>query len=616
MSLPPRKYFIEKEFPLPREKVWELLSDTDHLNRVIGLFAVKPGPAVSGDGGFVRTLAARVGGLIPLRWNEYPFKWTKNSSYSVVRRYLGGPMKQFHGGVQLRDGESVLASGKRATIVHLFAEFTPRNLIGAAAIPIVGQGSMKNTMTYLSDFLRLNRGDGIERLPGPRPSYRFDHRELDLRLAEISDMPVSDEIGILFREHLRTANDDEVIDMNPYHLADRWGMQRQAVLRWFLYATKAGVTNMTWQLICPNCRVAKVGLSSLSAMDDEFHCDFCGIAYSPNFDRYVELTFSVHPSIRDAHKYTYCVGGPTITPHIFVQSLAERASSELIDVPQEPSEYRIRVLQANHSVAVHRAETSSESQTVPVVAYREDGWAEPSITIPTTARSIEVRNESEQDIVLASEKTDWSDDAVTAAAVTAMGEFRRMFSSEVLAPGRQIGIENVTLMFTDLRGSTSFYEEVGDAPAYGRVQHHFAYLVELIEKNNGSVVKTIGDAVMAVFGSAQEGVAAALQIQQNIDTLNADAKTAERLVIKIGVHSGPAIVVNLNDRLDYFGRTVNVAARIQGLSEGRDIVTSGKTVERRGVSALLERSAAEMSPFTAELKGVREREPLYRIRLQ
>ncbi|HUX22244.1 MAG TPA: adenylate/guanylate cyclase domain-containing protein, partial [Spirochaetia bacterium] len=547
--------------------------------------------------------------------------------------------KQFNGGVRLMDGPSILPGGERSTIVHLFAEFTPRNILGMAAIPVVGQGSMKNTMAYLTDFLKINPPDEVERLPAPRNHYSFELPVLLHAYEGMSEMRVDRQISDLFRRHLHFANDDEVVDMNPYHLADRWGKPRVEVLRWFLHATKAGITNLSWHLICPNCRVAKTDLSSLSGVTEQFHCDFCGIAYSPSFDKYVELTFSIHPSIRKAQKYTYCVGGPTITPHIFVQSIVEKGTAAEVDVPDETIEYRIRVLQHNHSVNIHRLgfdsalepgdfsnalqpETQSgkgspqdeQAQAErPRVTYRDAGWDCVELKIPQVMRTILVRNDSDRDIVLASEKTDWSQDAVTAAEVTAMGEFRRMFSSEVLAPGRQISVGNVTLMFTDLLGSTVFYEEVGDAPAYGQVQRHFAYLQRWIEANHGSMVKTIGDAVMAVFTSPEHGLAAALEAQLNIEGFNEGRTGTDRIVIKIGLHTGPAIVVNLNDRLDYFGRTANLAARIQGTSRGGDVVVSGSVMEHAPVSNYLKTQAVRVTPFETELKGIDGAERLYRI---
>ena len=96
--------------------------------------------------------------------------------------------------------------------------------------------------------------------------------------------------------------------------------------------------------------------------------------------------------------------------------------------------------------------------------------------------------------------------------------------------------------------------------------------------HDGAVVKTIGDAVMASFGDPANAVKAALAMQARI----AD----HELVLKLGIHVGPSVVVNLNDRLDYFGSTVNMAARLQGQSQGGDIVLSPRRRRRsRGAPA-------------------------------
>ncbi len=603
MAFKPRTYQLEREVPLSRDRVWQLVANTDHMNRVIGLFAVKAGGAVRSDGGYCRTLVARVAGPVSLRWSEFPFQWSRGRYYSVVRKYLGGPMERFYGGVRLRDG----AEAGRSTLIELFAEFTPRNLVGLLAIPLVGRGSMVKTMKYVSDYLKLNRGFAERLLPSPKASYRVNDGVADRLLGELAASPVAIEATERFRDHIARSGDDEVIDMKPFVLADRWGLDREEVLRWFLYATKAGVTNLSWHLICPNCRVAKVDAPTLGKTPERFHCDFCAIDYTASFDRSVELTFSVHPDIRKAVKQVYCVGGPQITPHIYVQAIAERGRATVVEVPSEVSAYRMRALQANRIVEVRKDGRRPAAEIV----YGEDGWGRPAVELDASASEILVRNESSRDIVIACERSDWGRDAVTAAMVTTMEEFRRMFSSEVLSPGQQIGVESVTLMFTDLLGSTSFYETAGDARAYGEVRRHFGFLTEWIARNHGSVVKTIGDAVMAVFPTPTDGLAAALAIQSHVDEFNAGL--ADGIVIKIGLHHGPAIAVNSNDRLDYFGRTVNIAARIQALSDGGDIVLSARMGAGDEIPGMLANLDARIETFEAVLKGIEGPEPLVRL---
>ena len=84
------------------------------------------------------------------------------------------------------------------------------------------------------------------------------------------------------------------------------------------------------------------------------------------------------------------------------------------------------------------------------------------------------------------------------------------------------------------------------------------------------------------------------------------------IVIKLGVHSGPTIAVTLNDRLDYFGSTVNMAARLQGQSEGGDIVLSPETAADITVVPLL--TGFEVAQDQATLKGFDQ--PIRFVRLR
>ncbi len=205
----------------------------------------------------------------------------------------------------------------------------------------------------------------------------------------------------------------------------------------------------------------------------------------------------------------------------------------------------------------------------------------------------------------------WSDQAVTAAEVTALQMFRDLFSTEALRPGEQISVGTLTVLFTDLRNSTRLYREIGDATAFGRVMNHFDVLRKAIAEHDGAIVKTIGDAVMAVFRSPVSAVQAMIEAQQ---ALAAPADGSMALTLKAGMHSGPCIAVTLNDRLDYFGSTVNMAARLEGLSTGNDVIISRTVYEDTEVRELLDSEDFSAAQFEMELKGFAdERFELWRV---
>jgi len=191
--------------------------------------------------------------------------------------------------------------------------------------------------------------------------------------------------------------------------------------------------------------------------------------------------------------------------------------------------------------------------------------------------------------------------------------FRDLFSTEALRPGEQISVGTLTVLFTDLRNSTRLYIEIGDATAFGRVMNHFDVLKSAIAAEDGAVVKTIGDAVMGVFREPEAALRAMLKAQR---ILAAPPDGSPPLTLKAGIHAGPCIAVTLNDRLDYFGSTVNMAARLEGLSTGNDVVISRAVYDDPEVKEMIEGEIGGLvaTPFEMLLKGFdEERFELWRV---
>ena len=95
--------------------------------------------------------------------------------------------------------------------------------------------------------------------------------------------------------------------------------------------------------------------------------------------------------------------------------------------------------------------------------------------------------------------------------------------------------------------------------------------------------------------------------------LNA-SRGAEDLLVKIGLHTGPCLAVTLNERLDYFGQTVNIAARVQGLAMDHAIFTTEAVVADPKAARLLRDRGLAPQARRAALKGVRDELTVYEIR--
>jgi class 3 adenylate cyclase len=128
------------------------------------------------------------------------------------------------------------------------------------------------------------------------------------------------------------------------------------------------------------------------------------------------------------------------------------------------------------------------------------------------------------------------------------------------------------------------------------------------------VIKTIGDAVMASFRTNDDALKCALEAQQEFEKLIEESADGYHIQIKIGVHRGPAILVNLNGRMDYFGATVNKAARVQDTAAANELVFSDEACANCQVfDALLHTKAGVIKEEQITLKGINAPQKVFRI---
>ena len=172
---------------------------------------------------------------------------------------------------------------------------------------------------------------------------------------------------------------------------------------------------------------------------------------------------------------------------------------------------------------------------------------------------------------------------------------------------------NITLLFTDLKGSTALYDREGDLAAYRLVQDHFVALKKVVRSHSGAMIKTMGDAVMAAFPDGNDGTAAAIGMMGAMrDLIGNDQRNDVGL--KVGLHAGPALAINAGGSVDYFGQTVNIAARVQGLADAGDICVTGVLNDDDAIPAMLTDAGYQDSSERAKLKGVSAEEQIYRYR--
>lgn len=588
------------DFNASPEALWPLVSDTNRFNRDTGL----PPMELLGIRAGVKRVRWKIP-FLPIEWEEEPFDWVYPHHFGILRRFKTGPLAEMRVSVDLARGAA------NETRLTYQTWIVPANLLGWLAVPFaIGIVAARKFDAAFRTYARLASGHGsaLETLGRRRLSSngRARFQSGRMQLAEGGADASTLERLAEFVEH---ADDLSVQRMRPYALADGWNLPRRVVLETFLRATRAGLLDMYWELLCPECRGVAEGHGHLKDLRADSHCNTCNIDFTANFDHNVEVIFRPNPSVRTVNAaLEFCVGSPQRQPHVvFSQPVAALKNASF--APRlEAGRYSLR---ASGISGLQALTADSNGAEQAVFRLTDFGWPYEEAGV-ATAPNLTLVNSTDTPRTFSLERTAWSDQAATAADVTTLQLFRDLFSSEVLRPGEEISVGNVTLMFTDLRESTRLYRQMGDAPAYGRVREHFGTLENAVALQGGSIVKTMGDSIMAAF---QNPAAAMLAVREAQARINANAKQA--LWLKAGIHRGPCLVVNLNDRLDYFGSAVNIAARLPHLSQGGEVIFTQAIRSDPEVAAYIEENAPpnSLGRFQANVKGFDEPFELWRLKL-
>jgi class 3 adenylate cyclase len=584
----------------PAEAMWSVLADTARMNEASKLPRHQIEEIPQADGAVAYIGRAKIGPFA-LEWREKPANWVFGQWFEHCRYFTRGPLASLCARLHVTPegaGSRILYEIEAAP-----ATWFGRLLLATGFFPGV-QRSYARMVRDAAAFAGGERETPFE-FQAPRAEPEVLARA-DRLVAEIEATPHGHGLARRLADLTLKAQEVDLWHIRPLALARRWRTEPLPAIEACLQAVKAGLLELRWDLLCPRCRVAKAWVGTLDRLPRGAHCPSCNIDYDADFSKNVEAGFRPSPALRKLESGEYCLFGPMSTPHIKLQIHLDPGESRRVPAALAPGPYRLRSLEAGPECeVVHGGGGFPE-----LIVTADQVIAGP----PAAPGEIALSNRSGRPRVAIVEDRAWIRDCLTADRLTALQAFRDLFSGDVLRPGDEVAIAQVTLMFTDLKGSTALYERIGDAAAYHLVRDHFAFLAAEVRQSEGAIVKTIGDAVMAAFAEPAAAVKAALAIQSHVARFNAEhGGEAGRgdIIIKLGLHKGPCIVVTLNERLDYFGGTVNLAARLQGRSEGGDIVLSAALLAEPEVKALL--AAHRLSEESAAIKGFAAPVPYYRI---
>lgn len=449
-----------------------------------------------------------------------------------------------------------------------------------------------------------------------------------------------------FETLIRSGDDLSLYRVNPLAFARDRAIAEPESIDLFLYAARSGLFEMSWDVVCPQSGMVLDSFGALRTLKTHYVCGLCDVTGETDLDDFIEVTFTVSPQLRrlpfhdpaslsveDFHWKLRFLNDARIPGqqirfldylHAFVRGLSflPPGSATTIRCELGPGALAGVNIQTQAAFVVAVAGEPTTSPTILRIGYDGQRFSPSLAAVPPGPVIIEAENRgSVRGSLLL---INWPPEVLAEATkppldfepymsggmLLARQTFRRLFRSERVDEREGLGIRQVTLLFTDLKGSTAMYERLGDLNAYALVREHFALLGATVQEHSGAIVKTIGDAVMAVFSRPTDAVSAALHILGEIERYNSEHGDPS-IILKIGAHCGPSIAVTLNDNLDYFGQTVNVAARVQSLADAGEICISEALYSAPGVSDLL--SGHAIAVFEAPLRGVEGNASVYRV---
>ncbi len=439
------------------------------------------------------------------------------------------------------------------------------------------------------------------------------------------------------------APDRELCRVNALDFAAKNGLDEERTIAAFLHAARLGLFELSWNVLCPACGgVLDAGATLKTVNHDEYACTLCATDYKPTLDEMVEVTFTVSPRVRriaghdpdslpevEYYRQIFWSSGADL-PENLADTLAE-FTIELIEVPAGEKAVLSVQLSAGFVIVFDpvthgrqivevKGEPTRERQSLSMVFNKVRAPGGAAVALRPGPLRLSLENRTDRRVLPAL----WiAGDALhhllgrrkpflTAKRLLTNQTFRDIYQTDTLDPDQRLKITSLTFLFTDLKGSTALYERVGDLVAYDLVRQHFGVLNEIVAAEAGAVVKTIGDAVMATFQTPDRALAAALRMREEMARINAE-RNNEDLLLKIGIHEGPCLAVTLNNSQDYFGQTVNMAARVQSLASSRAIYVTQSVVDDPKAVKILESSGLQPTMQRAALRGIADETIVYEI---
>ena len=544
-------------------------------------------------------------------WLEEPYRWEAPHYLKIYRDYQRGPYEELSIKIELTPARN---SKDKGTYIFIRFEGTSRGFMGSL-----------RTKTHFTKAFKQRLKHVIKRYDESISSHQFPHkrsssfllslktpgkwRELRKKLSAATDEP---ELSRRIIDLLHYSDEQDLKFIDPLKLSELWAFPLHRVLETAYHAVILNILNMEWKQVCPRCRRTLKVSRRLFEISTSHYCNHCGDTMELDLNNTTQVIFKSHPMVRKLSDDTYCVSGPQQRPHVVMQQYIKPGAKHFVNLMLPDGRFRVRTDTLDRDIHVRPDVEGLDNVTMTL----EEGEKDKGETLLSPQSDMIVKNEAEHPLLISIEDRRWPKFGVSAAEVTSQQFFRECFPKEYLRQSQKMKCKDLTVLFTDLIDSSSIYSDSGDEEAIKKVMDHFEVLRKIIREERGAIVKTIGDAIMAVFRQPASAVRAYQRAQQLfIESEESDSP----IRLKGGLHHGNCYAVTLNNRIDYFGNTVNLAARLVEKANRDELVISSKALKNPHLQTFLEQgdTYCKIDSFTSKLKGFGdEKYSIKRLNLQ
>ncbi len=407
----------------------------------------------------------------------------------------------------------------------------------------------------------------------------------------------------------------------PHIVAEETHASLEQLVPEFLYAVVNGLFDLHWNVHCPHCYGVTSSYPKLSQAHNLSYCKMCEIEFKADFAQRVEVSFSLNKAI-DQREFPLMCSPPSTTKIYYYIGAEYLKTASGIETFEHSGRYMYKCpVTGSKGKLIVDGELTQQLQEVNLKQLGNSTFEPTEIRIRPGKLKINLTNLAYpmsglqmHEMPLPEIPPEHLPPRLSGLALFHYPEFQQLFGNQVLSQREQLQVASVTTVFTDITGSTQMYEKLGDAVAYNIVRDHFDILFRQIEQHGGIIIKTIGDAVMASFTQNEAALRSIFMALQEFKGYNQNQPPESKVYIKVGIHNGTAILVNLNEKLDYFGSTINKAARIQAIASSDEICVSEQVYQDpKFANTLKSLGVREISRHTVNLKGIDGLQTIYKI---